>query len=252
MPSGEIEPRQVERLKQMGAWLAKYGESVYGTRGGPFKPDQRVASTRTGNTIYVHVLKWDGESISLPAMPKKIVASSLLTGGSTEVKQDGSGITIRVAAPDRQEIDTIVKLELDGPALDIRPIKLPSNIKATASNVYQQMDDYGPDMAFDGSPHTRWATDGGTRHAWIAIDLGKPTTLQGVKIEEAIAGRVEKFELQYKEGDAWKTILSGGKLGHFSRKFPPVTTQHVRLNILEANEGPTIAEIQWIAKPEKK
>ena len=31
MPTGEIEPRQVARLKEMGAWLAQYGESVYGT-----------------------------------------------------------------------------------------------------------------------------------------------------------------------------------------------------------------------------
>ena len=38
MPDGRIEPRQVERLKEMGAWLSKYGESIYGTRGGPFKP----------------------------------------------------------------------------------------------------------------------------------------------------------------------------------------------------------------------
>ena len=38
MPSGEIAPEQVGRLKEMGAWLAKYGESIYGTRGGPFKP----------------------------------------------------------------------------------------------------------------------------------------------------------------------------------------------------------------------
>ena len=38
MPDGRIEPEQVERLKEMGAWLAKYGDGVYGTRGGPFKP----------------------------------------------------------------------------------------------------------------------------------------------------------------------------------------------------------------------
>ena len=252
MPTGEIEPRQVERLRQMGAWLAKYGESIYGTRGGPFKPNRQVASTRRENTVYVHVLKWDGQSITLPALPKKIVAHSVLTGGTAAVKQDGSGITISVPAPDRQEIDTIVKLDLDGPALDIRPVSLPTNIKATASNVYQQMDDYGPEMAFDGDPHTRWATGGGTKHAWITIDLGKPVTLEGVKIEEEFPGRVEKFELQYKDGAEWKTSFAGTRLGHFSQKFPPVKAQHVRLNILDANEGPTIAAIQWIEKGGKK
>jgi len=38
MPDGRIEPRQVERLGEMGRWLAKYGDGVYGSRGGPFKP----------------------------------------------------------------------------------------------------------------------------------------------------------------------------------------------------------------------
>ena len=40
MPDGRIEPRQVERLEEMGEWLSKYGETIYGTRGGPWKPDQ--------------------------------------------------------------------------------------------------------------------------------------------------------------------------------------------------------------------
>ncbi len=38
MPDGRIEPRQVAVLKQVGAWLDKNGESIYGTRGGPWKP----------------------------------------------------------------------------------------------------------------------------------------------------------------------------------------------------------------------
>jgi alpha-L-fucosidase len=248
MPTGEIEPRQVERLKEMGVWLAKYGESIYGTRGGPFKPNKQIASTRKRNTVYVHVLKWEGDCVALPPLPKKIIASSVLTGGTATIKQDPNGITISIPSLDRKAIDTIVKLELDGPALDIRPISLPTTIKATASNIYQQMDAYAPEMAFDGDPHTRWATDGGTKHAWIAIDLGKPVTLEGVKIVEEFPGRVEKFELQAKDGPEWKTFFSGTKLGHFSQKFPPVAAQHLRLNILQANEGPTISEIQWIEK----
>ena len=35
MPDGRIEARQVERLREMGAWLKQYGESIYATRGGP-------------------------------------------------------------------------------------------------------------------------------------------------------------------------------------------------------------------------
>ena len=43
MPDGQIEPRQVEIFQGIGAWLKKYGESIYGTRGGPFlAPDARL------------------------------------------------------------------------------------------------------------------------------------------------------------------------------------------------------------------
>jgi len=34
MADGRIEPRQVDRLKEMGEWLDKYGKGIYGTRGG--------------------------------------------------------------------------------------------------------------------------------------------------------------------------------------------------------------------------
>ena len=36
MPDGRIEPRQVESFRKIGEWLSRYGESIYGTRGGPF------------------------------------------------------------------------------------------------------------------------------------------------------------------------------------------------------------------------
>ncbi|HVN79022.1 MAG TPA: alpha-L-fucosidase, partial [Terriglobia bacterium] len=44
MPTGEIEPRQVERLNEIGQWISQYGQSIYGTRGGPFKPGAWGAS----------------------------------------------------------------------------------------------------------------------------------------------------------------------------------------------------------------
>jgi alpha-L-fucosidase len=115
MPTGEIEPRQVERLKEMGAWMGKYGESIYGTRGGPFMPANGQVSTHKDNVVYVHVLTWEKESLVLPALGRKIVKSELLTGGSVDVKQGENEITISVPAENRQEIDTIVKLQLDGP-----------------------------------------------------------------------------------------------------------------------------------------
>lgn len=254
MPDGRIEPRQVERLEEMGAWLKRYGQTIYGTRGGPWKPTRALASTRSGNSIFVHLLRPEGATITLPDIPAKIVRSELLSGGSATVRQQGGQLTITLSpAPAASDIDPIVRLELEGSALDLKPVeaasKLASGIKATASNVFQNMEDFSPDKAFDGDPGTRWATDGGTRQAWIAVDLGRPKRLSGVRIHEEYAGRVQRFEFQRREGAEWTTIFSGRTLGEdFSRQFPPITARELRLNILEATEGPTLSEIELIGE----
>ncbi len=120
MPTGEIEPRQVARLKEIGAWLAKYGESIYGTRGGPFRPAAWGATTRKDNKIYVHVLKWPAGPLTLPPFSAKVTSASVLTGGQAKIERTDKGITINVPQAHRQALDTIVVLTLDRPAADVK------------------------------------------------------------------------------------------------------------------------------------
>jgi hypothetical protein len=54
----------------------------------------------------------------LPAIDRKVLSSAVLTGGEAEVKQTAEAIEISVAPADRQELDTIVVLTLDGPAAE--------------------------------------------------------------------------------------------------------------------------------------
>jgi len=251
MPDGRIEPRQVEVLRQVGAWLKDNSESIYGTRGGPFKPSPALVSARKGKNVYLHVLKWSDEKLTLPALPKKIVRSRWLTGGAVPLTQTDSGITLTVGKLDPQAKDTIIKLTLDGPANQIPPLDvvrpgiIEPDMKATASNVYQNNADHSPGKAIDGDEDTRWATDAGTKRAWLEVDLGQPVTFDRVEIEEAFAGRVQSFELQCRDGEQWKTFYRGTTLGErFSGRFDAVTAQRVRLNILDATDGPTLTEFQ--------
>jgi len=122
MPDGRIEPGQADTLREMGKWLKKYGESIYKTRGGPFKPGKWGASTYKGKKIYVHILNWQGDSIVLPAIDKKIVKSSILTGGKADVEQTEEGIKISIPNEHRRDIDTIVVLKLKGRGDDIAPL----------------------------------------------------------------------------------------------------------------------------------
>jgi len=123
MPDGRIEPRQVERLREIGRWMKQCGESIYGTRGGPFKPAKWGVSTCKDNKVYVHVLRWPADgTIALPAPGAKIVGHRLLTGEAAEVRQTGQGIAVSVPKESRRDLDTIVELELDGSAVDLRPL----------------------------------------------------------------------------------------------------------------------------------
>jgi alpha-L-fucosidase len=126
MPDGRIEPRQVDRLKEIGQWLEANGRSIYGTRGGPFKPGAWGASTRRGNSIFVHVFRWPEETLVLPPIGKKIVSWNVLTGGGAEVKQDTRGIRIVVPKESRQDVDTLIEIKLDGPASEIAPVAVMS------------------------------------------------------------------------------------------------------------------------------
>ena len=253
---GEIELRQVERLKEMGQWLAKYGETIYGTRGGPYKTTKNVACTRKGNMVYLHVLAWPEDVLKLPPLPAKIVKSCVLTGGKVDITTTEAGLEISVPKDNRQEIDTIVAMEIDKSALDIAPIpvstlgqSLTEGKRAKASNVFRNSSGHGPAKALDDDEETRWATDADVKQCWLEVDLGKPETFDRALLDECIAFgvRVKRFELQAREGKEWKTFFQGTAMGRkLEVRFPPVTAQHVRLNI-DGEHGPTINEFQLFA-----
>ena len=122
-PNGRIDESQAKRLREIGEWLGKYGESIYATCGGPFLPGDWGASTHHDKMVYVHILKWPGDKLLLPAIPAKILNASALTGGVASFTQTGQGIEISVPAADRSETDTIVALQLDSSADAIQPVK---------------------------------------------------------------------------------------------------------------------------------
>ncbi len=246
MPDGRIEPRQVEVLKQVGAWLRKNGASIYGTRGGPWKPTRSITSTRNGNIVYLHILRWDDDTSELPALARKVKSASLLNDGPVQIGEYNGKLTVNIPNHARDACDTVVKMELDGPAMDLPAVAIPKEFKATASNVYHNDPaDYGAEFAFDGDTQTRWATDNGTKQAWVAVNYPGPRTVDHVRISEAFPNRVQQFEFQCRNGNDWKTLFTGTTLGDdFQQSFSAVTAQEFRLNILDANQGPTISEIE--------
>ncbi|MCX6358467.1 MAG: alpha-L-fucosidase [Armatimonadetes bacterium] len=251
MPTGEIEARQVKRLAEMGRWLGSFGKTVYATRGGPYRPGAWGASTRRDKTIYLHLMKWADGSATLPALPARVRGWTVVTGGSAHVKQTAEGLRITAPRSTRRAIDTIIALHLDRPAAAIKPITvagaLSANGRASASNVYQNMDEYAAEAAIDDNPASRWATDAGTHSAWLQVDLTKPRTVGKVRIlQQALyAERIRRFELLARDTGEWTTVATGTTMpAEYVAAFPAVTARSIKLSILEATDGPTIDELQ--------
>jgi alpha-L-fucosidase len=252
MPDGRIEPRQAERFRQIGAWLKRYGESIYGTRGGPFW-GLNCLSTRRDNTIYIHVLRWYDDTLSLPPIPRKIVSCRLLTGGTPEIEQTDRAVTIKVPAEYRQELDTILAVQLDGSAMDLDPVftawgPLTFGKKVTASHIYdknpQATATYRPENAVDGDPQSGWTFNPDVPAAWIEVDLDQEETIDRAWLNEPY-GRIRKFEFQVKQADRWVTVHEGTTIGEdFQIECPPVKTRSVRLNVLGYTINPLVGELQ--------
>ena len=112
-PNGEIDPQFVTRLQAVGEWLSKYGDSVYGTRGGPIPPGDWGVTTQKENKIYVHVLHWGAPLLALSPVPSKITeARALRDGSSLEFTQNSSGIILKLPPAESDETDRVIQLIL--------------------------------------------------------------------------------------------------------------------------------------------
>jgi alpha-L-fucosidase len=125
MMDGRVEARQADRLREMGAWLNSYGESIYTTRGGPYAPTAEYATTRKGNKIYLHVFNTKAKSLTLPALPLRSVSKAyVLKGGAVTHRVDeNGGIVIDLPAQLPDVNDSVIVLELNGDALQIPVVK---------------------------------------------------------------------------------------------------------------------------------
>jgi len=115
MPNGKIQPEFVKCLNEMGQWMAKYGESIYGTRGGPLEPTENYVTTRKENKTYVHVLNWDGEDhLILPIGIGKVKKAGKFDGETHEalqIDEHPQGLIVTVPKDQHNDIDTIIVLE---------------------------------------------------------------------------------------------------------------------------------------------
>ena len=113
MANGKIQSEHVELLKQVGEWNKKNGETIYGTRGGPLTARHWGVTTQKGNTVYLHILNWTDESLTIPSLSRKVKAVKMFSDKSTvKFSENEFGVTMKIPKEKFDEIDTIVQVEL--------------------------------------------------------------------------------------------------------------------------------------------
>ena len=97
----------------MGRWLETYGPSIYGTRRGPVAPQPWGATTRTGDTVYVHVLDAAAREVTLPPLGRTIGRATLFgTQTAVAATESAAGVVLTLPAAAPNDIDRVVMLAL--------------------------------------------------------------------------------------------------------------------------------------------
>lgn len=113
MPNGKIQSEFLTTLKEVGEWTAKYGETVYGTRGKVVNSQDWGTITKKGKTLYMHVLENDGESyVFIEGFQDKIVSATTINGNKKlKYKQQKEGVFIYMDKKEMNQIDEIIVLK---------------------------------------------------------------------------------------------------------------------------------------------
>ncbi|VGO19217.1 alpha-L-fucosidase [Pontiella sulfatireligans] len=247
---GVFLPDHAKRMREMGQWLGQYGESIYGTQGGPYIPGIWGASTHKDNTVYLHVLaSWNGV-LELPALPSKIQTLDVLTGGTAEFFQTSEKLIIKMAPENINPINTLIKLALEKSASEMAPIKtleIPVSIgaAATASSERSPNKSASNVVAADATEFSEgifvkntWGPASKDKEPWLALKLIEPKSVSQIKLMEGKFGsgsRVQEYVIQAKSSKGWKTVHAGTSIGGDCNILlkEPVESDAFRLQILK-------------------
>jgi len=120
---GLIPAESVRILQEVGNWMDKCGESIYGTTHSPIEKVSWGRCTAKDNKLYLHVFEWPrDERLVVPGVKNKVVKAYLLADPNKkllEFKQAGGGDvvvnlhTISLPAEALDPSDTVIVLETD-------------------------------------------------------------------------------------------------------------------------------------------
>jgi len=112
MPNGKIQEKHASSLVNIGKWLEKNGQTIYGTRQGPVPPSEEMVSTQKGDEIYLHILDEKKQSYLIPGFSGKIDKMTFASGQNVNYKVNEFGLVFSIPDQERDSIDTIVTMRV--------------------------------------------------------------------------------------------------------------------------------------------
>ncbi len=111
--SGQLPAKAVEVMGEVGKWMAKNGESIYGTTAGGVGLMKDVVSTRKGKALYLHFLNQAVSKFAFKLSGEIAEAKYLACGGEVQVERTASGdAVVSVKRPKDCGYDIVVKITL--------------------------------------------------------------------------------------------------------------------------------------------
>ncbi|HBO43624.1 MAG TPA: alpha-L-fucosidase [Planctomycetaceae bacterium] len=258
-PDGTIPRSSVERLEEMGRWMAVNGESVYGTKAGPYRrrlPWGCVSRKNLDNgrvRLFVHVFDWPKEGeLVIPRIANKPLAAYLLADPAktplpaSQNTIDGERvIVVRTGPRPPSEHDSVVVLDVEGePEVTFHRIKPAADGKLALLAVDADLN--GRVLRYDGAPGRESIGHWTRAKDWISwpVDIKKLGTYQ-VEITYGCApesgGGTYRVEVAGKRLEA-KTLATKGWFDRRTDVVGRITIeqtgdQTVALRCLKIDEG---------------
>lgn len=114
-PDGTFADGEAKVARAMGEWLKKYGQGIYGTRGGPYRNGTWGGSCHKDKKLYLHITQWPTDELAFDALPCKVLSARTLTGAPATFKQSAGELSVAVAESNRDTPVTVIELTLETP-----------------------------------------------------------------------------------------------------------------------------------------
>lgn len=122
------------------------------------------------------------------------------------------------------------------------------------SNYRLENNYFSPNNLLDENSDTYWATDDNLLSAELVIETEKPVTFNKIMLQEPIkfGQRIQEFEILANINNEWKTIAKETTIGYKRLLLTEtVTTNQIKLKILEANNVPALSSFEVYYAAEK-